>query len=149
MAIPGRVAKFRINPGLWNPYKPGFGHYFNVHVFNTQEDMHSYALRISSHERLRSDSEVADWLGLVVPSYRVSRDNVISPKVGDILLWQERLGVGLVSHEAVHAATSFLRIMGNLRLGNQIDHDEESLAYTIGSVTKQIYSKLYSLKVIV
>ena len=51
----------------------------------------------------------------------------------------------IICHESVHIATSFLRIFNKLNLSNQIDTDEEMLAYSVGLVSKQIVNKLYQL----
>jgi hypothetical protein len=66
--IQGRIAKFRVNPGLWNPYKPGFGHYYDVHVFDCQNAMHDYALKRSPCKRQKTEAgRSPEWAGLVQP----------------------------------------------------------------------------------
>lgn len=73
---------------------------------------------------------------------------IIAPKVGDVLFHKELLGINAVTHEAVHAATCFLRILDKLKLGDQIDDNEELLAYCVGSIAGQIVNRIYHLKIL-
>jgi|GEM_PF-4621115 len=142
----GRLTKFKINPGLYNPYKPGFGHYYNVHIFDTRENMRNFSNTIRKEEYPDKIYEAK-----VIPYWRVKElpdgDYIVAPKVGDVLFHQKRLEVRIVSHECVHMATSFLRILNNydLKLRSQIDENEENLAYTIGNCCDQIYKKINQL----
>jgi hypothetical protein len=71
-----------------------------------------------------------------------------APKIGDVLFYQGLLGSECITHEAVHMATSYLRISDSLILGDQIDEHEEKLAYCIGSCTRQIVDNLYKLEIL-
>ncbi|MHC5825516.1 MAG: hypothetical protein ACYT04_59120, partial [Nostoc sp.] len=57
-------------------------------------------------------------------------------------------GLVFFSHEAVHMATNYLRFKNQLLLTDQIDENEEKLAYCIGSCTRQIVDNLYKLKIL-
>jgi len=141
----GRLAKFKINPGNYNPYKPSFKHYYNIHVFDTQENMVKFGDRLRPGEH-----KGVNWSAKVIPSWRHKEINgqiIIAPKVGDALFYQDRLIIRIVSHECVHMGTSFLRLLNfrnnyDLKLGNQIDDHEENLAYVIGNCCDQIYENL-------
>lgn len=138
---------------MWNPFKPGFGHYYNVHVFDDIGEMHDYSLKISETDRIRrAKGETPQWVGLVVPKWIFHFDKEgqqhPAPKVGDILLSNKHLGVTVVAHEAVHAATSFLRLIDKLNLDDEIDDNEECFAHCVGSISKQIYQKLYDKEII-
>jgi hypothetical protein len=58
--------------------------------------------------------------------------------VGWVGLCLPYLDAGIIAHEALHIATSYLRLKGLLKLGEDIDDDEEALAYTLGTVMSQI-----------
>lgn len=142
--VKGRLAKFKVNPGMYNPYKPGFGHYFDVQIFVSKQCFDEYLVR----NNIEAES---NCVGLVQPIDKVKyskRGTKVkrSPKVGNILLILEHLDTNIVSHEALHASTSFLRMKDRLELCDEgIDDNEECLAYTVGSLTKQIYNKIFKL----
>jgi hypothetical protein len=73
---------------------------------------------------------------------------ITAPKIGDVLFYKDCLGSESISHEAVHMATSYLRLKNQLLLTDQIDEREEKLAYYIGSCTRQIVDNLYKLKIL-
>ena len=145
--IQGLVVDFTVNPGLYNPYLNSKRHYYKVHIYNTKKAMWLSAAKLSSFEK---DSN-GGFGALTIPSYRQRRDgNVIitAPKIGDVLFYRGLLGSGVIAHESVHMATSFLRIFNSLKLGDKIDDREENLAYCIGSCTRQIVDKLYKFEVL-
>ena len=146
--ILGRIAKFKINPGTYNPYKPSFKHYYEVHIFDRCENLWTYG-----YSRTKDERNKAGYGALTIPLWRerLDRSNnawIVAPKVGDVLFYRERLGTSVITHESVHAATSFLRILKKLKLSDQIDNDEELLAYCVGSIASQIVNKLYELKIL-
>lgn len=67
---------------MWNPFKPGLGHYYDVHVFSNIDDMHKYA----------KEKQIgrADWVGQVSPEYKLlvgkGGATFVSPKLGDVFL---------------------------------------------------------------
>ena len=147
MGIQGRIAKFKVNPGAYNIFPLSMAHYYVVHVFESPEAMYRYA------ERTVPDIEKNqnEWGALTSPIWCFAFEDgqeIIRPKVGNIFFWQGQLSVTVVCHEAVHAATSFLRLFQKLDLHDEIDESEELLAHCIGSLSKQIYNKLYALKII-
>lgn len=144
----GRIAKFRINPGTYNPYKPSFKHYYQIHVFDIEENMWEYGYRLT-----RNEERIGGYTALTIPTWRERFDSssklwIIAPKIGDVLFHKERLDITPITHESVHLATSFLRILSKLRLNDQIDDDEEMLAYCVGSLASQIVDKLTHLKIL-
>ena len=65
--------------------------------------------------------------------------------VAHIHLHREGLGVGLVSHEASHAA---MHIYG-IKHDDSIDvNDDEDIAYTIGDIVSKIYKQLWKRELI-
>lgn len=145
--IKGRIAKFNINPGLYNPFKPSFFHYYTVHVFKEKEYMYRYCNRLGQNEG-------EDYKGIVIPyvveRYIKEEDKwERKPKIGNVLLCDGYLYSRVISHEAVHMSTHFLRVLSLLKLDPiSIDEGEELLAYCIGNCTSEIYSKLGKLGII-
>ena len=87
----------------------------------------------------------------VVPSPKVisfkhnpNGETVHSDHIGDIYFTKESLKAGVIAHESVHCATTFLRARGELFPldAEDIDHIEEDLAYAVGHFAKEI-SNLY------
>jgi hypothetical protein len=145
--VRGRIARFKINPGIYNFYELSTAHYYDVHVFESPKAMYEYANRIVTD----IENHQNEWGALTSPVWRLCFENgkeQFKPKIGNILLWKGQLSVTVVCHEAVHAATSFLRLSQKLKLTDQIDENEEILAHCIGLLSKQIYNKIYALKII-
>ena len=145
VAISDRLAKFHINPGKWNPFKPDMRHYYNVHVFADREAMWRFGARVSTCKE-------TGYAALTIPLWgeRVASDGQIikAPKIGDVLFYRGCLGSECITHESVHLATSYLRVIDRLKLNDQIDNDEELLAYCVGSCTRQIVDRLYKLSIL-
>jgi len=145
--VRGRISKFRVNPGLYNFYELSKSHYYDVHVFEAPEDMYRYAEKVV----VDIESNRNEWGALTSPIWRYSFEGdkeFVKPKIGNLIFWRGQLSVTVVCHEAVHAATCFLRLRKKLKLGPQIDEHEEMLAHCVGSLSKQIYTKLYKEKII-
>ena len=146
--VKNRIAKFRINPGKWNPFKPDSKHYYYVHVFSDKESMWAFGAKLSAREK----DQHGGYEALTVPIWReryTEDEQVIkAPKIGDVLFYQGRLGSECICHESVHLATNYLRVIDRLYLGDQIDDDEELLAYSVGSCARQIVDRLYQLKIL-
>lgn len=141
------LADFRVNPGRYNPYKPGSRHYYRVRVFADVDTMWDVAARLSRKERDKNGGFEAITMPRWQEYLTAGEEWAVYPKVGDILFHVGFLGTEVICHESVHAATSFLRMLSRLELGEQIDDNEELLAFCVGSIARQIVSKLYSLEV--
>ncbi len=143
-----RLAKFEVNPGKYNPYKPDSRYYYHVHVFSTRESMWAAGAKISPWEK----DHAARYGAITIPCWKekpLGNAWLRAPKIGDVLFHIQCLGSECISHEAVHMATSYLRALNLLKLGDQIDDDdEERLAYCIGGCTRQIVDELYKLHIL-
>lgn len=144
------LAKIRITPAKYNPFvrhADDFRHYYHVHIFETKEQMWETGAKLSQFEK----DKKGGYGALTIPVWR-ERDEgetrIIAPKIGDVLFYKKCLGSECISHEAVHMATSYLRLINQLNLGDQIDEGEEKLAYCIGGCTRQIVDNLYKLKIL-
>lgn len=137
------LADFKVNPGRYNPFRPSFRHYYRVRAFVEKKAMWAVAAKLSPWEK----DQDGGFGALTMPKYRQrpgeNDEWIISPKIGDLLFCKDYIGSEVISHESVHAATSFLRILGKLKLNDQIDDDEELLAHCVGSIMRQIVQGFY------
>jgi hypothetical protein len=132
--LEGRIVKFSVKPSKGNPYKPPSKFYWHVHIFGA---------KVSSCEHDKDGGYGALTVPLWREKYLEDGSVLLAPKLGDVLFYRDCLGSECVSHESVHMATSYLRRIGSLKLGSDIDDDEELLAYCIGICTQQIVDKCY------
>lgn len=140
------MRKIKVHPGRYNPFIQEFKHYYNVLIFDSKEDMWEVGAKLSPH-----DKDKGGYGAITIPTWRekfVGGEFKKAPKIGNVLFYKDCLGSECISHEAVHMATSYLRILNQLRLSDQIDEDEEKLAYCVGSCTRQIVDNLYKLKIL-
>ncbi|HEY9748316.1 MAG TPA: hypothetical protein V6C63_06550 [Allocoleopsis sp.] len=140
----GRIIKFQVKPAKWNPYKPPFRFYWNVHIFESKTAMWAAGAKVSACDRDKDGGYGA----LTVPLWREryeGDETILAPKLGDVLFHRDCLGSSCVSHEAVHMSTSYLRRISKLELSEDIDDSEELLAYCIGGCTRQIVDKCYEI----
>lgn len=103
--------------------------------------------KLSSYEQ----DQHGGYGAITIPLWRQRYDGdkwIKAPKIGAVLFYKDLLGSECISHEAVHIATSYLRHTDQLKLSDQIDENEEKLAYCIGSCTRQIVDNLYKLKIL-
>lgn len=140
------IGKIKVMPGMYNPFIQEYRHYYNVLIFATKDDMWEAGTKLSPY-----DKDKGGYGAITIPIWRekfVDGQLVKTPKIGNVLFYKDCLGSECISHEAVHMATSYLRILDQLKLSDQIDEDEEKLAYCIGACTRQIVDSLYKLKII-
>lgn len=140
------IGNIRVIPGMYNPFIQEFRHYYHVLIFGTKEEMWNAGAKLSSH-----DKDKGGYGAITIPIWRekfVDGQLRKAPKIGNVLFYKDCLGSECISHEAVHMATSYLRITNQLKLSSEIDEDEEKLAYCIGSCTRQIVDNLYKLKIL-
>lgn len=144
------IAKTKVVPAKYNPFircADDFRLYYHIQIFETKEQMWDAGAKLSQFEKDKNGGYGA----LTIPTWRERYEGetrIIAPKIGDVLFYKNCLGSECISHEAVHMATSYLRLINQLHLGDQIDEGEEKLAYCIGSCTRQIVDNLYKLKIL-
>jgi hypothetical protein len=139
--------KFKVVPGRYNPFVKEYRHYYHVLVFTTKHEMWKTGAKLSSFEKDKDGGYGA----LTMPIWRERFDGsqiIRAPKIGSVLFHTGCLGSEAISHEAVHMATSYLRLINQLKLTDQIDENEEKLAYCISGCTRQIVDNLYKFKCI-
>lgn len=138
------MLKFKVKPGLFNPFNLSRKHYFSVHVFASQAEMYRKYDQLSIFGPRSDPDYSAITMPLVRRKFDAKGNSKLMPKIGNALFWQGSLGTTAITHESVHIATTYLRVLNELRLdpGN-IDDEEEKLAYSVGSVARQIVAQLY------
>lgn len=137
------LLKFALKPGYYNPWLKEYRHYYHVSVFPDNQAMWEYGRKLSSFEK----DQKGGWSAITIPIWRekYKNDRVIkAPKIGDVLFDRDHLSIDVISHEAVHMATSYLRFLERLKLSEQIDEDEERLAYCVCHCTNAICLQLES-----
>ena len=138
--------EFKVNPGLYNPFSNSKKHHYHILVFNSKT-----AMWLAQKESSSPDEKYHDggFRALTI-AYKQSKGDppLLKAKIGFVLLCRDYLNLEVLSHEAVHMSTNFLRIYDALKLGSDFDDYEENLACCIGSCTKQIIDKLRKAKLL-
>jgi hypothetical protein len=112
------------------------GHYYEARIHDTVG-----SLLLWGHQK--RGGHTVDYKAIVIPDYNVDENGRIPSRVGWVGLCLPYLDASIITHEALHIATSYLRLKGLLKLGEDIDDDEETLAYTLGTVMSQIGEYIY------
>lgn len=142
-----KLAKIKVIPAKYNPFLKDYHHYYHVHIFESKAKMWEFGAKLS----IWNKDKIGGYGAITIPIWHEKyngSERITSPKIGDVLFCKEILGSECISHEAVHMATSYLRFTNQLLLTEQIDENEEKLAYCIGSCTRQIVDNLYKLKIL-
>lgn len=130
---------FRVYPSIRNPFLSPDGTYFRARVFSCRDQMWTAGKAL--------DVPGGDYEAIVIPKHRYSYrggTEKLMPKIGDILFHSGNIGTTVISHESVHAATTYLRIHELLSLSSDgIDDSEELLAHCVCQINRQISSKLW------
>lgn len=125
------TGRFRIYPSRDNCMLEEDSHYYEARIHDTVG-----SLLLWGHQK--RGGHTVDYKAIVIPDYNVNEDGYIHNRVGWVGLCLPYLDAGIIAHEALHIAISYLRLKGLLKLGEDIDDDEETLAYTLGTVMSQI-----------
>lgn len=152
------ITYFRVKPwkyvskiacgNLCNRYMQHKDDYYKVVVFNSYEDMYKYADKHFQQGIMEHDyAAICKYL-----TYCHFEDGElvdVDKCCGWILFYKEQLGVGTVIHESTHAINYYFqyRIKNCYEIFKKKEYDE-LYAYMMGSITRQIYNKLYDKKVI-
>ncbi len=152
------ILEFRVYPG---ESKVGLhGLYFTVVVFNTLAELrhhakHKNGARYGTRGMLAT---VQGWTRFVTQAKVDGGRTTKMPEMGEILLAKRHCNVRVVAHECVHAMMRWIERKGIDQKWLNGDADgkvkglcgdhEESMAYAVGDLSAQIYSKLYEHEVI-
>ena len=134
-----RAIRFRVEPA-------DDGLYWRVHVYPTRDKMLRgfRVINVSKDHR-------EDFSAIVMPMtewQRAGREWKKTKLLGHVLFYARGLCGEVVSHEAVHMATSYLRRKRcSLHLNSQINDREERLAYCVGYCVGKITNVLHKARI--
>lgn len=133
--------------------RDGWNDYFLMHVSKSSESMRSYIE--SKFKEWGCDIPKEGWdgtRGLVHPTAWIVEVGIKDKKLvsleapfAHLFLAEDYLGVGVVAHECLHVAMTHERfvIRFKMQYGQDIDDDEERLAYFLSSCVRGVYNTLY------
>lgn len=142
------IASFRIYPDTRNTGKRGY--YFTVNIFKTFKELRA---------KIKQNGSSWSTKGTVgcCQAWRIIRTHgngkrSYSKEIGEIQLCVKCMGIGVVTHEALHAALRWADYKGikvetckNEKLELCTD-SEEDVCYALGNMCSQIYNELWKRK---
>lgn len=140
------ICKFKLNPSINNPFEIEKKYYYHVQVLENREELFKVADKLSPQDPNHN------FAAIVLPFYVYRFDydkekdefySICKPKIGNVLFRKDYLNLEVISHEAVHLATNYLRLIKKLNLGDEIDENEELLAYCVGGMTQELITNFY------
>ncbi len=136
--------KFKVWPGRGNWMGDDKDMYFDVVAYPTQSKMLRRWKSLVPGDF--KDYDGRDYTACVMPQTTTIFEGpheYVSPRLGLVLFCLDRLNAGVIAHEAVHMATTYIRAQGRcLRLGKENCNKEERIAYAAGCCTNQIFNRL-------
>lgn len=146
MTLTKPIKQFILRPDNHPEFGVDNKFHFKVLVFKDRKDMWHYW-----DSKFEGAGEM-NFAAIVVNSWkeRMEGDEWIThPQIGIILLNQERLGTGLLSHECCHAAFQYERRTNHkVDYGEECGDDEERFCYIQGDLSKNLVKKLYKFNLI-
>jgi len=134
--------KFKVYPGRRNLIQTSRRAYWNVYVYDSADGMFEHAER---HQSTGDKSRGYHAITLpIIKCRKRDRHWALMPHLGDVVFHKGRVGSTPISHESVHMATHFLRLLNLLKLGDEIDESEELLAYAVSSCVVQLVNGFYA-----
>lgn len=140
------ICKFKLNPSINNPFDLEKKYYYHIHVLEDREELFNAANKLSPQDRDHNFAAVVLPFYVYKFDYKEETDeyySICKPKIGDALFRKDYLTLEVVSHEAVHLTTNYLRLLKKLNLGEEIDDNEEMFAYCVGAITQELMNKFY------
>lgn len=123
-------------------------HFFQVLVYRTVAEMREAIRGFDPDSSARS---VRGAWGQC-SGFTITRAGKIQNHIGFIFLTQSRLGVGIVSHECLHAVLHWARVLQiNPEIGGTdrwVSPNEERLCYALTELTRQTYNALYDQEIL-
>lgn len=141
---------FRVYPDRRQTGKRGY--YFTVNIFKTLKELRGKVRQLDPTCNTMHCYGACQW-------YRTLRDAgdgkvSFSKGIGEIQLCTKHMGVGIVSHESLHAALRWADCKGikvetcRSDIEEFCSDNEESLCYAHGDIVSQIYTELFARKVV-
>lgn len=132
--------KFKIKP-------KGVTHYFVVFVFDTKKEMHDFK---HEYDKIEGVTDGYGGFGAIVMPYTIenTKTGKIKNEIGTCLFYRDFIGAGPISHEMLHCAMWYERLLhGNKDacFGQNVGEDEERLCYTMTDLIRSFVNKMYKL----
>lgn len=115
-----------------------------IHIYNSVAELRKAGERYCKLLDMSDDGVVSDAHGL---TFGVEKEYVFKSgavrryhAAGHILLYENALRIGIISHEATHMAWSIYQQDVQRTIPDK--HREEKLCYLVGDITRQIVNKL-------
>lgn len=152
------ITYFRVKPwkyiskiacgNLLNKYESRYNDYYLVAIFETYEDMYKYADRHFEEPDLKHNfSAICKYFSHTY--YEDGKYIDVDKCCGWLLFCKNDLGSGTVHHECTHAITYYFKYrINNCNNLFKVHEYDELFAYMNGSISRQIYNRLYEKKVI-
>lgn len=146
------IATFRVYPDRSFTGKRGY--YFTVNIFKTYKELRARIKENgSTWDTRRTLGCCQAWRKM---GMNVDGSMSYKKEIGEIQLCTKCIGVGTVSHEALHAAMRWCDYKGikveTCRPDDlpreKCEPEEERFAYALGDIVSQIYTELFNRKVI-
>lgn len=159
-ALARQVVAFRVRPARWMPshlLPAALTHrlYWIVRVFEDAEAARAFHVWRCLEPATDFEGEVVPLPVIRFPKRKRGgkrRPPHLLPRQGELLLHRGWIGTEVIAHEAVHLATSTLRALADLSsadaglvaLGEEIDDNEERLAYLAGIFARLVTDGLWA-----
>ena len=143
--------------------QPKQAHYFVAYLFDTKKEMYAWyeayikrRVKNGASEasfRPSNSYQTGDFAATVIPYqiFKIDEQNeIMQPDIGICLFHRGELGSGLVSHEMLHCALWFDRVVnGNTmaQYGEEVSEAEERLAYLLAEFVRKFVNKMYKIGV--
>ena len=145
--------KFKLKPNKHT-------NFFWAYLFDTKKEMRDWydgyvkarinqGADVSNFEP--SNSEQTERFAAIVMPFQIFKgSDEMQPNIGICLFHRKALGSGLISHEMLHCALWFDRVVnGNIlaQYGECVGEEEERLAYLLTDFVRNFVKKMYKIGV--
>lgn len=124
------------------------GHYVTVHIFDDLTKMYRWQkayCRKTGHPTEADDGRaIGLFMGYQRINFKGGKENRL-PDLGKVLLCRGKMPHAVVTHEVLHAAMHFDRIVhGNVSatFGKHVGDREERMAHTMSELLSQFYDRV-------
>jgi hypothetical protein len=132
-----QIKQFKVKPNIDDRY------YYLANIFPNKQLMQKESLDFMSYNGV--DEEPQDYVACVIPYISKTKTGRLRSEIGMIFFCEEHLDEATISHEMVHAALHYDRVInGNspARYGKQNSDKEERLCYAVDNLIMCYYAVL-------
>lgn len=137
------INTFKVVPSRNNEFISEDRFYYDVYIFDDKAEMISIAQQLNQG--------IVSTFGAIVMPTRIEEFSVelndwqITPLIGNVLFHKSFINTDVLAHEAVHMTTNWLRTINKLKLNDEIDEEEELLAYGVGNIVNQLTTGIFDI----